>query len=69
MGEQELGFGPTIMEAHGEIYIEIYQNGRVDWITLTKLIIRKRSVVGRATICWKGFMTGDQPNGHLVIKH
>ncbi|KAF2105229.1 hypothetical protein BDV96DRAFT_592870 [Lophiotrema nucula] len=66
MSEEELGFDPTIAE-EGRPYISIQRGVQTERICLEKLIMRQRSVAGRATTCWKGFVR-DAPDQALVIK-
>lgn len=66
MNEEELGFDPTIMEDNGKRYMEIERNERVERIYI-ELMTRQRSIAGRATTCWKGYVR-DEPGDELVIK-
>ncbi|PVH90320.1 hypothetical protein DM02DRAFT_647610 [Periconia macrospinosa] len=66
MSEEELGFDPTIMEDNGR-YTDIQRNGQKERIYLEELMKRQRSVAGRATTCWRGFLE-DKADGRFVIK-
>ncbi|KAB2568650.1 hypothetical protein DBV05_g12671 [Lasiodiplodia theobromae] len=66
MSEEELGFDPTIMEDNGEKYMEIERGEGVERIYI-KHMMRQRSIAGRATTCWTGYVKG-KPGNELVIK-
>jgi Fungal protein kinase len=58
MDEEELGFDPTILEEDSRRYTSIVRNGLVERIYLEEVILRKCSVVGRATTCWRSSPVG-----------
>ncbi len=66
MSEEDLGFDPTIAKNGGR-YTSIQRDGQTERLYLEDLIKRQRSVAGRATICWKGYVV-DAPDQMLVIK-
>ncbi|PSN58875.1 hypothetical protein BS50DRAFT_663036 [Corynespora cassiicola Philippines] len=55
ISEEELGFDPTIIEDRGK-HISISRNGHTERGMLEGVIKRQRSLAGRATTCWKGFL-------------
>ena len=62
MNEEELGFDPTVVEEEEEgcRYTGIGCGDAVEPVYLSEVIKRQRSVAGRATTCWKGWLSGDQ---------
>lgn len=68
MGEEQLGFDPTIVETDGKRYIDIIRNDKKERLILDKLINRAPCVAGRATTCWKAYREGDELQRPLVIK-
>jgi len=66
MSEEELGFDPSVVKDGGKS-IQIQLNGRTERVWLEELMKRQRSVVGRATTCWKGSLR-DESGRELVIK-
>ncbi|KAL1616633.1 hypothetical protein SLS56_011336 [Neofusicoccum ribis] len=56
MNEEELGFDPIIIEGDDE---RVYIAELMKW---------QRSIAGRATTCWKGYIGADEPGDPIVIK-
>ncbi|PHH63861.1 hypothetical protein CDD81_5418 [Ophiocordyceps australis] len=67
MNEEQLGFDPTIIESHGERYIEIERGGQIERLIIKGAIKRARCITGRATTCWKAYRKED-PQIPLIIK-
>lgn len=68
MDDEALGFDPTIIKSEHQQYIEIEHNTRTERLVLDKLIRSAHSIVGRATICWKAYLQGDESKMPFVIK-
>ncbi|OAA34974.1 serine/threonine-protein kinase Sgk2 [Metarhizium rileyi] len=67
MGEDALGFDPTIAESGGQRYFEFKRNGQTERIILDEVIKPARCIAGRATVCWNAHHE-DNPRMRLVIK-
>ncbi|KAG5746976.1 hypothetical protein H9Q70_010347 [Fusarium xylarioides] len=67
MGDEELGFDPTIVEKDEEKFIEIDRNGSTERIIIDQVMQRAPCIAGRATTCWKAHPE-NEPKMLLVIK-
>lgn len=68
MNEEELGFDPTIIEGDDGRYMEIQRNSKTERVYIVELMKRQRSIAGRATTCWKGYVGAVELGDPLVIK-
>ncbi|KAI0799077.1 hypothetical protein GGR55DRAFT_692916 [Xylaria sp. FL0064] len=66
MDNEALGFDPTIIKSDHQQYIEIHQNRKTERLVLDKLIRPAHSIVGRATVCWKGYLQGDRSTPFVI---
>ncbi|KAI1736688.1 hypothetical protein F4680DRAFT_468934 [Xylaria scruposa] len=61
MDDEAFGFDPTIIKSDYEQYIEIEQNNTIKRLVLDNKLIRKaHGIVGRATVCWKAYLQGNE---------
>ncbi|KAI1164025.1 hypothetical protein F5B18DRAFT_661377 [Nemania serpens] len=67
MDNEALGFDPTVIKSDHQQFIEIKHNNKTERLVLDKLIRPAHSIVGRATVCWKVYLQGDE-SIPLVIK-
>ena len=67
MGEEELGFDPTIITAKGQQFIQMERDGTTERLILDGVMKRARCIAGRATTCWKAHRDED-PDALFVIK-
>ncbi len=66
MGDEALGFDPTIIKSEHQQYIEIRQDTKMERLILDKVIRSAHSIVGRATICWKAYLGGDKSKPFVI---
>ncbi|UPX14635.1 uncharacterized protein EKO05_0005112 [Ascochyta rabiei] len=67
IGEEQLGFDPTIITAGDKRYIEIERDDGKERLVINKMIKRVACVAGRATTCWR-VHRADKPSTSLVVK-
>ena len=68
MTDEQLGLDPTIHGSEGKRSVEITRDGQVERLILTKLIIKKAAIVGRATTCWRAYRDTDKMKKPLIVK-